>query len=253
MQYPIAEIFESLQGEGVYAGTPMLFIRLAGCSVGHYSRPSMQQEPSDQGHPFRLLAKEPNHSICETAMGQQFLCDTNYKIKMRKSSGELASLVGQHQHVCLTGGEPFNHVLDNLLRTLFEKTKATVHIETSGTVPLSQALTDSYWGYCDDRDRMWITCSPKKDYLTDFAANVDEFKFVINFRQSFDEKEMADKIEAIVDPPGSGLKFLYPIYIQPANPVMDIDEESMHKAIDFVRKYPWLRLCNQQHKFWGLR
>ena len=31
--YPIAEIFYSIQGEGRWTGRPMVFLRLAGCSV----------------------------------------------------------------------------------------------------------------------------------------------------------------------------------------------------------------------------
>jgi len=32
--YIVAERFKSIQGEGLYAGTPMAFIRFVGCSVG---------------------------------------------------------------------------------------------------------------------------------------------------------------------------------------------------------------------------
>lgn len=34
MQYPINEMFQTLQGEGVYTGVPAIFIRLQGCPVG---------------------------------------------------------------------------------------------------------------------------------------------------------------------------------------------------------------------------
>ncbi len=34
MQYPINEMFQTLQGEGYYTGVPAIFIRLQGCPVG---------------------------------------------------------------------------------------------------------------------------------------------------------------------------------------------------------------------------
>ena len=34
MQYPINEMFQTLQGEGYFTGVPAIFIRLQGCPVG---------------------------------------------------------------------------------------------------------------------------------------------------------------------------------------------------------------------------
>lgn len=34
MQYPINEIFQTLQGEGVFTGVPAIFVRLQRCPVG---------------------------------------------------------------------------------------------------------------------------------------------------------------------------------------------------------------------------
>ena len=34
MKYPINEVFETVQGEGTYTGTPAVFLRLQGCGVG---------------------------------------------------------------------------------------------------------------------------------------------------------------------------------------------------------------------------
>lgn len=34
MQFPVMEHFYTIQGEGVHAGKPAYFVRLAGCDVG---------------------------------------------------------------------------------------------------------------------------------------------------------------------------------------------------------------------------
>ena len=34
MHYPINEIFQTIQGEGVFTGVPAIFVRLQGCPVG---------------------------------------------------------------------------------------------------------------------------------------------------------------------------------------------------------------------------
>lgn len=34
MHYPINEIFQTIQGEGVFTGLPAIFVRLQGCPVG---------------------------------------------------------------------------------------------------------------------------------------------------------------------------------------------------------------------------
>src|SRR5512146_688808 len=93
MFYPVAEIFHSIQGEGVFTGTPMLFVRLAGCNVG---------VASSQG------------SVCRTFTGAEFPCDTDYKMTKRASEQEIIQECHE-EHICITGGEPFIHDLSDLI------------------------------------------------------------------------------------------------------------------------------------------
>src|SRR5271170_6427812 len=89
-KYPVSEIFTSIQGEGVYTGTVMTFIRLAGCSVGkkiaekdraivnqkaeHFSQP-----PGVELKPNHLSVLKPYTEICTLYDGREFLCDTDFR------------------------------------------------------------------------------------------------------------------------------------------------------------------------------
>lgn len=59
MQYPINEMFQTLQGEGYFTGVPAIFIRLQGCPVGCAgATPNTQEKLEDQEVSlFSILAK----------------------------------------------------------------------------------------------------------------------------------------------------------------------------------------------------
>lgn len=85
-RYPLARqgVFRTIQGEGVLLGQPMIFIRLAGCSVG-----------------------------CPA-------CDTDYSVSRRVTLPELLDLVSQHLYgatkwAWITGGEPTDHNINPLV------------------------------------------------------------------------------------------------------------------------------------------
>jgi len=101
----IAEVFPSVQGEGLRLGEPTLFVRLAGCNLR-----------------------------CS-------FCDTKYARtggEMRTRDSVLAEvrkirLVFPAPWVCLTGGEPLLQDISGLVRDL-KKEGLKVQVETNGTV-----------------------------------------------------------------------------------------------------------------------
>ena len=103
MLYPVTDIFRSLQGEGHFVGSPMTFIRLAGCSVLDCAiRSRCDESPWKSTGALRAL-------------------DILYKCKSYSETGI----------VCITGGEPTDHDLLPLVVTLRDA-GYRVHIETSG-------------------------------------------------------------------------------------------------------------------------
>jgi len=106
---PLVEIFNSYQGEGIYLGQPMTFVRLAGCNLS-----------------------------CD-------YCDTGYARDARRylwiSGPELLRELRKHpihQIVSFTGGEPLLYP-DFLVGvfTALKRLKKKIYLETNGTQPES--------------------------------------------------------------------------------------------------------------------
>ena len=102
-RYRVNEIFYSLQGEGYWTGTPMVFVRLSGCNL------------------------------------QCPFCDTQHQTFTQLSADEILSTVrskgGACRRICLTGGEP-SLQLDEALLSAFHTAGYSIHMETNGTHPL---------------------------------------------------------------------------------------------------------------------
>ena len=159
MQYPINEMFQTLQGEGYFTGVPAIFIRLQGCPVGcawcdtkHTWDKLVDREVSL----FSILAK------------------TKESDKWGPASGEdLLAIIGRQdwtaRHVVITGGEPCIHDLTPLTM-LLEQNGFSCQIETSGTHEVR----------CSPRT--WVTVSPKVnmrggyDVLSQALLRADEIK-----------------------------------------------------------------------------
>jgi len=142
MKYPLAERFKSIQGEGLYTGAPMAFIRLVGCSVG-------------QG-------------VCTH-------CDTAFDKPYPELGGglydptELATWSLPYDTICLTGGEPLDRSLKPLVDAAHEE-GIVVHVETSGTVKYDPQRHGSL---------NWITVSPKPGYLPFMIEMANEVKVIL--------------------------------------------------------------------------
>ena len=105
--YRINEIFYSLQGEGMWTGTPMVFVRLSGCNL----RCPFCDTAHQEGRPFSAPA----------------ILDAVRRVG------------GACRVICLTGGEPLLQADEALIRT-FSDAGYSVHVETNGTCEAPEGL-----------------------------------------------------------------------------------------------------------------
>lgn len=226
LQYPIAEIFKSIQGEGYWAGTVMTFVRFAGCTVGKPYTPAAREALGLQVYQERC---------CDWA-GNSFTCDTNYRLSKRMTVEEIVAEVGDAEHVCFTGGEPLMHDIEMLHKCLMlatntdsSKRARQIHIETSGTIS------------CDWLSEVaWVTVSPKLGCLQRVLDQADEIKILVGH---FDEARFVQTYRQYFDR----------IWIQPVNQEHEIDQLNLQRCVQLVMKYPQLRLSTQLHKIWKVR
>ncbi|WP_303633409.1 7-carboxy-7-deazaguanine synthase QueE, partial [uncultured Muribaculum sp.] len=103
--YLINEIFYSIQGEGVNAGVPAIFLRFSGCNLKC---------------PF---------------------CDTSHQTGNPMSLDDIMHEVSRYNAslVVLTGGEPSLFIDDAIVEALHNAGK-TIAIETNGTHPLPAGI-----------------------------------------------------------------------------------------------------------------
>ena len=215
---PVVENFHSIQGEGDWVGTPMHFIRLAGCTVGVHA------------------STRDKYAICTSITGSKFTCDTDYR-KGRKCSVNGLLAETYERHICLTGGEPLLHSAVCGFIALAHQIEVRVHIETSGTVPFSTELT---------RFNPWIACSPKAGALDRSILDSDEIRLLV------DEDFKLDTLPASIL--NHHNVFVSPIN-RVQSPIwgMWISEENLKPALEVLEKRPDWRLSVQLHKYLGLR
>ncbi len=105
--YRVNEIFCSLQGEGFWTGTPIVFIRMSGCNLAC---------------PF---------------------CDTDHRNFLEMSAEDIINRAREEgpgiDRVCLTGGEPSLQADPALIEAL-HAAGFRIHIETNGTRPLPKGI-----------------------------------------------------------------------------------------------------------------
>lgn len=193
VEYPVMEHFYTIQGEGAHTGRASYFIRTAGCDVNCWWC-DVKDSWEEEGHPKLAVSTLVDQAV---ESGAPF--------------------------VVITGGEPLLH--DLLPLTLALKSKGLkVHIETSGSSPLSGQLD-------------WITLSPKrfKKPTEEVFAYVDELKVVV-----LTNKDLKWAEENAAKCPDGTQLLLQPEWDTP---------KSIELIVDYVKDHPEWGISLQTHKF----
>jgi 7-carboxy-7-deazaguanine synthase len=185
-------VFWTIQGEGALMGEPMAFVRLAGCSVG-----------------------------CRE-------CDTNYSVAERAAVGEViqrvANLAPTGSWVWLTGGEPTDHDLGELV-TWLKRLGYKVALATSGVREVPPNWVD------------WISVSP---HAPGYAQrHGSEVKLVLGLNGL--TPEAASECAACAT-----------MFAWKWVSAMNDDPAAVAGCLEWVKAHPGWRLGVQAHKVWGL-
>lgn len=143
----VHSIFETIQGEGPFCGTPCVFVRLAGCNL---------QCPA---------------------------CDTDYTSKRRTYTPDaIVAEVEQLRSkglVVVTGGEPFRQNIRPMIYALLDA-GFFVQIETNGTL---QPPELPYNLHPEHKRGVYVVCSPKTGKLYPTLYNIAcALKYVVRYK-----------------------------------------------------------------------
>ncbi len=125
--YRVNEIFYSLQGEGFWTGTPMVFVRHSGCNL-------------------RCPFCDTDHRAFRDMTAEEIVKEV---WRLDREANRENPARGSCGRVCITGGEPLLQLDYDLIDALHRYDYA-IHLETNGTRPVPARVD-------------WVTLSPKED------------------------------------------------------------------------------------------
>lgn len=261
--YRVNDLYATIQGEGRLTGTPMILLRLQGCSVGCTFCDTKETWATDAAAlPDRraTLAEARGTSMLWTELDTEALAHAVRAEREEKAPGA--------EWVLLTGGEPAEQPIRPLVRAL-HGAGFKVALETSGTArghlpddagqfvetphdpcrpPLGEGRRDgrlrTHDASGDSCD--FVCCSPKignpagRPLLPEVVRDADEIKMVIGRASDI------EKVEAFIDE--HGLTDMTRLSLQPMSANRNATDLCMAAALRLG-----CRVSIQTHKMIGVR
>lgn len=242
-EYLVNEIFLSVQGEGIRAGTLNVFLRLAKCNM------RCAVEPGERSPGGFDCDTEFESGRRMTAIDIVAACDALWP--RQSTRGEGVGMPKGEKWVVVTGGEPLLQYDYPLFKALHDG-GWHVAIETNGSmlVPcdgdgVDEENADVATRNPRDLDNWliltfyadWITVSPKVAEHAIKQRWAHEVKYVRGAGQAVPQT-VVRAVHRLVSPAHDGLR---------------LDPAALATCIDIVREDPRWRVSVQAHKAWRVR
>lgn len=217
-RYRVKGVWKTLQGEGLFAGRPAVFVRLVGCNMWTGYAADRERDAARMGAACPLW--------CDT----DFTKEGSEALSAETLAQRAADVGGTTKFLVLTGGEPLLQ-LDAALMAAFHAHGFFVAVETNGTVDVAP-----------DAAPDWIVCSPKlpADHLK--LSAFDELKLVAPDYRPEAYAAFAERAR-----PHTAAGALLPLlWLQPEDGPRY--EHAKTLAIDLALQHPTWRVSVQTHK-----
>lgn len=218
---PVNEIFETMQGEAAFTGSPAVFVRLQGCPVGCPWCDTKHTWIVDHGRQVSLETVEAKTEDADTfaLAGPEALA-----LRLVRAT--------QARHVVITGGEPALYDLRAFSAALLQQGR-TVQLETSGTQDI-RISPDA-----------WVTVSPKIGMPGGLKVRADAVWRANEIKMPVGKPADVEKLKAfLAEHPGhTSLVWLQPLSQSPKATAL---------CVQAATENGW-RVSVQTHKFLGVR
>ena len=228
--YRVKNIFQTLQGEGFWAGRPAVFVRMVGCNMWSGYEADRERDAERTGADCPLW--------CDT----DFTKEGSEAYSAAGLAEAMAEEGGDVRFCVLTGGEPFLQADANLI-TALHAAGFQVAIETNGTVPVAEAFAREGE---EPLPPDWIVCSPKLGEEELALEYFDELKLIVPDYRPEAYAEFAGRAR-LHEVAGEERPLLW---LQPEDgPRL---ERAKQMAVDLALEHPAWRVSVQTHKTLGI-
>lgn len=240
----IVEIFSSIQGEGLFTGTPMTFVRFSLCDVGC--------KWCDTPEALKLNDK----CRIESPPQSEYFREIRNPVSITKLNDEISNF--SSEFLSVTGGEPLLQAdfLSEWLPTVFSSHR--ILLETSGihftylkkiinhvhVISMDLKLPSStgirpFWK--EHAEFLRIALSHHKDIY---------IKIIVTPRTT--DRDLQESIKLI-----SHTNKYLPVFIQPASPTLIFNETTPPGQLESLNRLfkvylPNVKVAPQMHKQWGI-